>query len=158
MVSTMVTSGGKIVSFEIPGEPQGKGRPRFARTGKGVRTFTPEQTASYENLVKVEYERQCEGHRFDDREQLEIEVEAYFAIPKSASKRTKEMMFNENLNPIKRPDVDNILKVICDSLNQVAYRDDSQIVKASVRKCYDYNPRVVVRLWGLTNFLKASVW
>ena len=43
------------VVFTVPGEPQGKGRPRFARP-KGsnfTMAYTPEKTVSYENRVKA---------------------------------------------------------------------------------------------------------
>ena len=35
------------------------------------------------------------------------------------------------------PDVDNILKIVLDGLNGVAYADDSQVVEAACRKHYD---------------------
>ena len=41
------------VEFVVPGKPVAKGRPRFARHGAHVRTFTPEATERYENLVKM---------------------------------------------------------------------------------------------------------
>ena len=41
------------VCFTVPGAPVPKGRPKFARRGKFVTTYTPAATASYENLVKV---------------------------------------------------------------------------------------------------------
>lgn len=39
------------MNFVVPGEPVGKGRPKFARRGNFVTAYTPEKTASYENLV-----------------------------------------------------------------------------------------------------------
>lgn len=36
----------------IKGEPVGKGRPKFARQGNYVKTYTPEKTVEYENLIK----------------------------------------------------------------------------------------------------------
>ncbi|MCT6890500.1 MAG: RusA family crossover junction endodeoxyribonuclease, partial [Lactobacillus sp.] len=36
----------------MPGEPTSKARPRFARTQKGVRTYTPTRTLKYEELVR----------------------------------------------------------------------------------------------------------
>ena len=137
------------VSFTIPGEPVGKGRPRGTNTGKGVRMYTPAKTISYENLVKLEYERQCRGHRFGDGEELCIRVEAFFPIPKSAGKKKTELMKAHRINPTRKPDADNILKIVADSLNGVAYRDDSQIVYATVSKQYHENPRVIVAVYTL---------
>ena len=39
-----------IAELTIPGEPVGKGRPRFTKNGH---SFTPEKTVNYENLVKL---------------------------------------------------------------------------------------------------------
>ena len=40
--------------------------------------------------------------------------------------------------------MDNVVKVIADSLNTIAYRDDTQIVDCQCRKFYSENPRVEV--------------
>jgi len=132
--------------FIVPGEPQGKGRPRFARAGNQVRTFTPAKTAAYENLVKLEYERQCGGKRFGTDTMLVISIFAYYGIPKSVSKKKREQMIAGILRPIKKPDMDNVVKVIADSLNGVAYRDDTQIVTAVVEKYYAEDPRVEITI------------
>lgn len=132
------------VSFTILGEPQGKGRPRFARAGNYVRTYTPDKTAAYENLVKLEYERQCRGRKFGDTEQLDLRIFAYYGVPQSVSKKKKGQMFEGIIRPSKKPDMDNVVKVIADSLNNVAYKDDTQIVDAMVRKFYSDTPRVKV--------------
>ena len=129
--------------FSVFGEPQGKGRPRFSRIANGrTITRTPDKTVLYENLVITEYRRQTGDKRFDARAQLSISLVAYYGIPKSASKRVKAAMESGALRPIKTPDTDNILKIVCDSLNGVAYRDDAQIVDSRVQKFYSAIPRV----------------
>lgn len=130
--------------FTIPGEPQGKGRPRF--TGKGKRPTTPDNTVFYENLVKVEFQRQCHGIKFPDDSMIDMRITAYYEIPQSASKKRRAAMLNHKIRPTKTPDVDNIFKVVADSLNGIAYRDDKQIVDGMVRKFYSDEPRVVVTI------------
>lgn len=132
------------VKFEVPGEPQGKGRPRFRRAGNYVSTYTPEKTAVYENLVKLEYERQCSGIRFEDGKQLKMMIEAYYGIPKSTSKKKLGLMLSGEIRPVKKPDMDNVIKIIADSLNGIAYKDDTQIVEAVIRKSYSETPMVRV--------------
>lgn len=132
--------------FTILGEPAGKGRPRFSNAGGFVKTYTPEKTVSYENLVKLEYEQQCRNYRFPDDAQLDVRIVAYYEIPKSTSKKKAKLMEEGKIRPTKKPDFDNIGKIICDSLNQRAYRDDAQIVDAQVRKFYSDRPRVVVTI------------
>ena len=73
-----------------------------------------------------------------------MRILAFYSIPKSATKKNKELMKKQLLRPTKKPDMDNVVKIIADSLNQVAYRDDTQIVDCQCRKFYSDNPRVEV--------------
>lgn len=134
------------VKFTVLGEPAGKGRPRFSRQGPFVRTYTPEKTVAYEDLVKLEYHRQCKGFRFDDGQPLDMRVTAYYSIPKSVSKRKRQAMLDHKVRPMKKPDNDNIVKMVQDALNQIAYRDDVQIVDCQLRKFFSEEPRVVITI------------
>lgn len=134
------------VRFTIPGEPAGKGRPRFRDIGPYVKTYTPEKTVSYENLVKLEYERQCGGFKFEDKTPLDLRITAYYSIPKSVSKKKRALMEQFKIRPMKKPDNDNIVKVVQDALNAMAYHDDVQVVDCQLRKFYSQNPRVVVTI------------
>lgn len=130
------------VKFTVLGEPKGKGRPRFApQTGRAI---TPKDTVNYETLVRMEYMAQCEGFRFPDKSMLDMRILAFYSIPKSATKKNRELMIKKLLRPTKKPDMDNVVKIIADSLNQVAYRDDTQIVDCQCRKFYSETPRVEV--------------
>lgn len=133
--------------FVIPGEPFGKQRPKVYanRSGKGSHAVTPEKTVLYENLIKLTYQQQC-GFRFCDNAHLDVRIIAYYSIPKSTSKKNRQLMLDGVMRPTKKPDFDNIGKIICDALNQIAYKDDAQIVDAQVRKFYSEEPRVVVIL------------
>ena len=81
---------------------------------------------------------------------LQMEVTAYYSIPQSASKKKAEMMRECKLFPTKKPDCDNVLKIIADALNGIAYKDDSQIVVGIVRKVYADVPKVVVGITSMT--------
>lgn len=131
--------------FCIHGEPQGKGRPRFSTVCGHVKPRTPDETVLYENLVKTEY-RQQSGVRFPDDAMLDVRIFAYYSIPKSVSKKKRQAMLDKRIRPTKKPDFDNIGKVICDSLNGIAYRDDAQVVDSMVRKFYGETPKVVVTI------------
>ena len=131
--------------FCIHGDPQGKGRPRFSTVCGHVHTRTPDETVLYENLVKTEYRQQV-GVKFPDDAMLDVRIFAYYPIPKSASKRKRQAMLEKKIRPTKKPDWDNVGKVICDSLNGIAYRDDAQVVDSMVRKFYGEVPRVLVTI------------
>ena len=133
------------IKFTIPGEPTGKARPRVFNRGGRSMAITPEKTVMYENLIKLCYTEQ--GGQFLGESPLVMKITAYYAIPKSASKKKAESMRSGELRPMKKPDLDNVIKIVADSLNGVAYKDDSQIVSLKdVDKFYDDVPRVVVEL------------
>ena len=131
-----------IFYFEIPGNPKGKGRPRFARSGHA---YTPESTASYENLVKVLFMQKYPGTQpIPQGIPLEAHLTAFFPIPKSASKSRAADMEKGFELPTKKPDTDNLAKIVLDALNGLAYHDDAQIVRLTVQKSYSREPRVLV--------------
>ncbi len=136
------------LTFEIPGKPQGKARPRIVRnkyTGKS-HGITPEKTQAYEDLVRWSWK--AAGGRFLGDRLLEVHITAYFATPKSYSKKKVREIEENGLRPVCKPDLDNIQKVILDALNRLAYNDDAQVVKISCEKLYalDGRERVVVTI------------
>ena len=50
--------------------------------------------------------------------------------------------------PSRKPDIDNVLKVVLDALNGVAYKDDSRVVAVSARKVYSMTPKLVIEMKG----------
>lgn len=123
------------------GEPVGKGRPKFVRRDSYVTVRTPEKTAICENLVKLEYQKQISGNkaaffRFDDNIPLSLEIKAFFGIPKLTSKKRRALMEEGKIRPTKKPDIDNVFKVIADSLNGIAYKDNFQTFKYIVSWCH----------------------
>nr|DAS64817.1 MAG TPA: Endodeoxyribonuclease RusA [Caudoviricetes sp.] len=137
------------VKFIILGEPNGKGRPKFDTRGPYVRAVTPKKTANYEALVKMEYQAQCDGFMFSRDAALGMLVTAYKPIPKSTSKKKRVLMIGDIIRPTKKPDWDNVGKIVCDALNKIAFCDDTQIVDGRVIKLYAEQPRVEVEIWQL---------
>ena len=141
-----------MVKCTVYGEPKAKGRPRVSvrKSGDGEKTFarayTPKATVVYENQVKIEYENQCGSFRFSDDAMLDVRIFAFYGIPKSTSKKKRQMMIEGKIRPVKKPDFDNIAKIICDSLNGIAYRDDAMVVDGMFRKYYSEQPRVEVSI------------
>lgn len=136
------------VEFTIPGSPKGKARPRICRIkGRNI-AYTPRQTLDYEKLVKESYEADS-NVLYDKNIPLKISVIALFPIPKTVSKKLKNDMLNGKILPTKKPDCDNIIKVILDALNGVAYHDDSQVCKICFEKTYAETPCVKVKITNL---------
>lgn len=129
--------------FVVEGKPVGKGRPRFKRVGNFVQTYTPANTAEYEKLVRLRF--QNAGGAITDKP-VKIEIVACFAPPKSARKKDKIEMLANRILPEKKPDCDNIAKIILDALNKIAYIDDSQVIELVVKKRYSAEAKVIVHI------------
>lgn len=128
----------------IFGKPQGKARPRFSKRKNKTNCYTPKKTVDYEELVKFEYMRQCQSYYFGDDKPLKIMMNIYYPIAQNTKKSIKKDMLDEIIKPTLKPDIDNVIKIICDSLNGIAYKDDAQIVEIHAYKFYSDDPRVEV--------------
>lgn len=133
------------MSVVIYGKPFGKQRPRVTQRGGYATAYTPKETVSYETLIKTEYVRQS-NFFYESDTPLKLTIKAYFEVPGSFSKRKTENALKGVLRPCKKPDWDNIGKIVADALNKIAYADDSQIVDAHVVKRYSDRPRVEIEL------------
>ena len=138
----------KAAYFVIDGKPQGKARARTFYNPKlgRVQSMTPENTVLYENLVKQSFVQQADKDaRWFNKEPLAVYITAFYPIPASTTKKDRQLICSGKLFPTKKPDADNVAKVICDALNGVAYGDDTQIIKLSILKAYtEEQPRVQV--------------
>lgn len=112
-------------------------------------SITPEKTVLYENLVKTMFLEESENNDIPFtmyEEPLEVFITACFEPPKSTSKKNRALMLSNDILPTKKPDIDNIAKVILDALNGIAYRDDTQVVRLTVTKAYNDEPGVLVTI------------
>ena len=80
-------------------------------------------------------------------------ITAYFPIPQSASKKKQAAMESYSIMPTKKPDTDNIAKIVLDALNGLAFYDDAQVVDLTVMKLYSRTPRVTVHIGEITEVM-----
>lgn len=125
------------IEFTVPIEPFGKGRPRFSTKDGYYRTYTPDKTREGENLFRACARRAMQGrYPFERNVPLRIEVVTHFSIPKSYSKKRHLLCESGEERPTKKPDIDNIVKAVLDSMNESVFWDDCQVVELSVLKKY----------------------
>jgi crossover junction endodeoxyribonuclease RusA len=103
-----------VAYFAVDGEPETKARARW-NTAKGGRPFTPKQTKQAEERIGWLFRRSA-GSFIPDR----VSGFGVFAS------------FVAKLN--QRRDVDNMLKLVMDALNGLAWVDDSQVTEISAKK------------------------
>lgn len=133
------------IEFTVEGAPVPKGRARVTTRGGFARAYTPAKTREYEDVVKSAGKEAMNG-----REPLESPLKLFLLffmpIPKSASKKAKAEMLSGMMKHTKKPDLSNMLKSVEDALNEVCYKDDSQIISVSMRKYYSDTPRVTISI------------
>lgn len=127
------------VDIELCGKPEGKGRPRFARSGHA---FTPANTRTYEANLKYSAQEAMAGRPPIDGP-VRVRVEALFPIPKSWSKKKQAEAMAGNVWPTCKPDWENVAKML-DAFNEVVWRDDAQVVEGVIRKVYSDRPALRV--------------
>lgn len=119
----------------------GKARPRF--NGKTGRVYTPKATADAERLISREAFEAFANEGLDTIPKgvpVRLDVRALFRCPKAWTRAKHRALEAGDFFPcLKTPDGDNVLKLVCDALNGVAFEDDKQVYKASVLK--KYTPR-----------------
>lgn len=132
-----------IYEFEVPAKIIGKGRPRLnSYTGQ---VYTPTRTKDYENLVEQYFLLKYPRYKTMEG-RVKVSITAYFEVPKSASKIMKEQMLENKISPTKKPDIDNVVKIVLDAMNKFAFKDDTQITKIEVEKLYADSEKLCVKI------------
>ena len=128
------------MKFMIDCKPIAKARPRLGKYG----TYTPKSTKDYENQVKAAFLKADKKRKYVDA--VKMEIDFYFKIPKSYTKKRVKAIEEKKELYTKKPDLDNLAKAIADSLNGLAYVDDSQIVEMVLRKQYSDKECAIVTI------------
>jgi Holliday junction resolvase RusA-like endonuclease len=130
------------IEFNIPGKVIGKGRPHFVKkTGVAI---TPQLTRSYESLIR-DVAMPLMGGKKPWEGCVVVNIEAFHKIPKSYSKKLREECLNQRIPP-KKPDCDNVVKIVLDSVCRVVYLDDVQVTLC-----------VVAKWWALEDSLRVTM-
>ena len=124
-------------TYKIPGEPKGKARVRVVNG----HAYTPQETKDYEHAAALRY--RLSGGKIIEGP-VAVHILAEIGIPKSATKAQRQGMLDGTIKATKKPDADNIAKIILDALNKIAYKDDSAVVQFDVLKVYSEAPGVTV--------------
>lgn len=148
------------IEFFVPGEPQGKARARtyLPRGSNKFRSVTPDKTRMYEVRIRNAFLKVWKQNdlAFPKDRPVRICVTAYYRPAKSTSKKKLAQMQAGLLLPMKKPDLDNVIKAVCDALNKYAYHDDAQIVNIECSKAYGYPEGLSVILMDNADYAVRS--
>lgn len=136
--------------FTVYGEPYGKTNMIPTRRGNHLSLANPTKNKNYMSLVQDAW-LSANVEKIPDNYKITLQIVAHFQIPKATSKRKHALMLQHLIKPTKRPDCDNISKVICDALNGLAFYDDSMVTDLFVSKRYGSTPRTEIYITGEEN-------
>jgi Holliday junction resolvase RusA-like endonuclease len=77
---------------------------------------------------------------------LALQVTCYLPIPKSYSKKKAAAALAGTMRPVKKPDIDNLVKQLMDVMRGTFYEDDCQVCHQVASKWYGDPARWVVSL------------
>ena len=124
-----------MVNYIVYGEPVGKGRPRFARRGTFVSTYTPQKTKTYEDEIRMMATAAMGASEPLDTP-VTVAIYIRVGIPASYSKQKRKDALSGVLKPTKKPDLDNVAKCHLDAIQGIIIFDDKLVVNLHVTKIY----------------------
>lgn len=135
------------ITVIVPGPMRGKARVRFQRRGAVMHSFVDEKTESAENWVKACAIEQAGQPCLDGPLRVSLYVRS--AVPASWSKKKQAEALQQRIHPTGKPDCDNVAKLVCDALNGIMWKDDSQVVSLTVQKAYAAAPETEIVVWQI---------
>jgi Holliday junction resolvase RusA-like endonuclease len=122
--------------YILDGDPKALQRCRFDR--RNARVWSPQRQLKL--FLGIEIQRQHQGEKFCGT--LEAEILFYMPIPTSLKKNNLEKTFHT-----KKPDIDNLIKLIFDVLSSAEVIKDDRIISSLItKKIYDIKPRTEIVL------------
>lgn len=145
---------GEVIRITVPGVPRAleRNRHRIVTTRdkrQFVANYLPSQSAKEQSTIRW-FARQVMADRAPLEGPVDLRVVAYMPIAASWSRRKQAAALADQLRPHGRPDADNILKNVCDSIQQIVFRGDEQIVNCAIWKRFSDRPRIVAEIRVLT--------
>jgi len=120
----------KIIVY---GNPRPLQRPRLSRG----RVYNPssDDINKMKRILQQHVKKPLDGA-------LDMHIAFYMPIAKSLPK--KKQAERENAPHTSRPDLDNLIKLVCDAGNGILYHDDCQVVSLTATKCYGTDPQTTI--------------
>jgi len=133
----------KTITFEVPGNPVPQPRARISTRGGFGRAYTPGDHPIHAYRAAVAAAARAAGATPTDAVPITLIVDLVFARPKSHYRKSG---LKPDAPKLPRPDCSNVLKGLEDSLNGVAWVDDTQVGKVIVEKSFGTEGRTTIRI------------
>ena len=130
------------LTFTVPGEPVPQPRPRVSTRGGFARAYVPAKHPVHAYRDAIAAAARVAGAGVHD-EPVSVVIDFVWERPKSHMRKSG---IKPDAPVLPRPDLDNTTKAVLDSLNGVAWEDDSQVQRLVVEKSYGPEARTTVRI------------
>ncbi len=138
------------IRIVVPGlpKPLARNRHRIVKTPAGghyVSSYLPGASRNEQAVIRqFAAEAMYGGPPFT--EAIDLRIIAWLPVPQSWSRKRREAALLGVVCPTGRPDLDNYLKLACDALKAIVWRDDSQVVNLTAWKRYSETPMLILEI------------
>lgn len=128
-----------MIVFTVHGDPvtQGSMRAIISRTTGRAIVKPAAKLAPWRGLIAWEARKACTGDPIEGP--VILRADFFVRRPKSIPKRVA--------HSVKKPDLDKLVRALCDALTGIVWRDDSQVVEIKATKSYARAPGVEVAIF-----------
>lgn len=123
----------------IPGIPISQGRMRYCKMGRFVRVYDPnskEKKEIREFLNTLEPKKTCDYPR--------VSFIFHMKIPSGLSKKEQALYETGKVKHVKKPDVDNLIKLYLDCLDGIFLDGDQRVSLGPCMKVHDKEPKTII--------------
>ncbi|MFA5307759.1 MAG: RusA family crossover junction endodeoxyribonuclease [Candidatus Babeliales bacterium] len=131
-------------TFRYDGIPKAQGRPKFFRRGNFVGAYDPKDSRQYKDNIAAQIVAQ-KPVLIDREKAIKIWLSFYLPRPKGHynSKGIIKPQYASSAHT-KKPDLDNMVKAVKDSLKGILWYDDSQVCFTEAEKKYSDKATVYI--------------
>jgi Holliday junction resolvase RusA-like endonuclease len=131
------------IAFSVDGDPVPQPRARITVRGRHGHAYTPSDHKIHAYRAAIAAAAVEAGATPTDAAPITLIIDLVFARPKSHYRKSG---LREDAPKLPRADCSNVLKGIEDSLNGVAWVDDTQVGRVVVEKSWGTEGRTTVRI------------
>ena len=128
---------------ELDERQRGKQRPRYSK--RLGRMYTPTKTSNFEEKVRWAFKSKYNIDTGINMNPFKAKIIIQSKPAESLGRKAKEELIR-NTWDLRKPDIDNVTKIILDALNGLAYKDDNQVTALLLFKQYGTADKVVVEV------------
>jgi len=132
--------------FDVLGEPIGQPRHRVSTIGGRARTYLPKShpVHGYKAAIRAAFTAKA-GKWETITGPVHLAVYLQFEMPKSWSRKKREELIEQK--HVGKPDLDNVLKAVCDALTDCgAWQDDRQVASIFIAKRWSERGKTTIRI------------